>query len=188
MRLSRCISTETEASIVKGHDMTTPSEDYRLIPLTQGQFAKVDSADYDWISQWKWFARWCTCTKGFYAARTAARKSGEKWNPIIHMHREVIRATPGFDADHINLDTLDNRRSNLRLATRAQNSWNRSRRSDNTSGYKGVSFRPEMGLWRSRIMANGKRITLGYFPSAYDAHLAYCTAAAELHGEFARTA
>lgn len=96
--------------------MTPSSEDYRLIPLTQGQFAIVDVADYEHLSQWKWYARWCVCVKGFYAARSDA-SGGQR-----QMHRVIINAgtyDQTVDVDHVNLNTLDNRRANLRLAIRA---------------------------------------------------------------------
>jgi hypothetical protein len=52
------VEAPVNSQAVEGHRMTSPSLDYRLIPLSQGQFAKVDAADYEWLNHWKWNARW----------------------------------------------------------------------------------------------------------------------------------
>lgn len=91
---------------------------------------------------------------------------------------------PENDIDHINLDKADNRIANLREATRSQNQWNHARRSDNTSGYKGVSRVKKTGRYHAYIRVNGKRRSLGFFLDAETAHEAYKQAAKELHGEF----
>ena len=87
--------------------------------------------------------------------------------------------------DHINGDRSDNRISNLRLATPTQNARNMRKRKGTTSIYKGVHWYERKGKWRAQIRANGKENHLGYFATELDAHLAYCAAAARLHGEFA---
>lgn len=88
--------------------------------------------------------------------------------------------------DHINGDKLDNRISNLRKASHRQNQCNRSRQSNNTSGFKGVSFHKGNNKWVARIGENGKRILLGYFDDRAEASAAYAAAAPRYHGEFAR--
>lgn len=91
---------------------------------------------------------------------------------------------PDKNIDHKDGNGLNNKWSNLRMATRAQNSMNSKRYSNNLSGYKGVTL--FMGkYWMSRIKVNGKQTFLGYFKTAEAAHTAYCKAAQELHGEFA---
>lgn len=87
--------------------------------------------------------------------------------------------------DHRNGNGLDNRRSNLRLATQAQNMSNRGRPTNNTSGYKGVSA-GRLGGWRAYITSRGKRLDIGTFASKEEAAEAYNAKALELHGEFAR--
>lgn len=87
--------------------------------------------------------------------------------------------------DHINRSRADNRISNLREATYAQNQQNKQKSYYNTSGYKGVFWVPSCGNWRARIRLNGKRMSLGSFVTAEEAHAAYCAAANDLHGEFA---
>lgn len=93
----------------------------------------------------------------------------------------------GKVADHENLDGLDNRRKNLRPATRGQNNMNRTKRKDNTSGYKGVYFCNQAGRWRAEISAGRQRRKLGRFDTPVKAALAYDRAAIRLHGDFART-
>jgi hypothetical protein len=103
------------------------------------------------------------------------------------MHR-LINGTPeGRDTDHKNCNRLDNRRDNLRVATRAQNHYNKSLGSDNTSGFKGVSWEKRRGKWIASINIDGHRKFLGSFISAEIAYSAYCEAARLGHGEFART-
>ncbi len=97
---------------------------------------------------------------------------------------------PPADIDHINGVRTDNRITNLRLATRAENLWNGRPR---TSGLKGTHLnkrRDTAGLppWASSIHKGGKDYHLGYFDTAEDAHSAYVKAATELFGEFARAA
>jgi len=158
----------------------------RTIPLTKGKVAIVDDADYERINQWKWCASWRRKRNVFYAVRH------EKVNGrqiTILMHREVMGLGPGrkIQVDHIDPpSTLDNRRSNLRLATNSQNMLNRGRQGNNKSGYKGVFFCPRYGKWQATIYLNRKIHYLGRFYSAEAAHLAYEAKSKELHGEFSR--
>jgi hypothetical protein len=91
---------------------------------------------------------------------------------------------PDHEIDHVNGDKADNRMDNLRLAARSENCQNAAIRSDNTSGYKGVTFRKSSGKWIAQIAINGKRLHLGCFPSAEDAAHAYDAAARQYHGKF----
>ena len=94
----------------------------------------------------------------------------------------------GLQIDHINGIKSDNRFCNLRLATNSYNACNRGVSTRNTSGFKGVSYSERRKKWVATIRINGRSIYLGGFLSAELAHMAYCKAAAELHGEFARGA
>lgn len=93
---------------------------------------------------------------------------------------------PAHFIDHVNGNKSDNRIENLRVATNSQNKMNMPHPRNNTSGFKGVSFYKRNGRWRAGIGANGKQKTIGYFDSPEEAYAAYCNAAKELHGEFAR--
>jgi hypothetical protein len=102
------------------------------------------------------------------------------------MHRQILGAPPGQQVDHINGDTLDNRRVNLRLATHGQNQHNRGKYRNNKSGYKGVSWDKAAGKWRAQIKFNNKKYNLGRYHDPIEAALAYDAAAIRLHGAFAR--
>jgi hypothetical protein len=153
----------------------------RLIPLTQGQYTIVDAADYEWLTQWKWHARWNITCRCFYASRMAVL-DGKRIQ--VNMHREIMglsyKDPRTVDHKYI-LATTDNRRSNLRYATRKEQNAHRGKRSDNKSGYKGVSWRKRQRKWVAQV--GGKH--LGYFVSLEDAYAAYCKSAVEEFGEFA---
>ena len=89
-----------------------------------------------------------------------------------------------LEVDHINGDTLDNRKTNLRLATHKQNSCNRRTQKNNKAGARGVCWAKEQRKWKSFIRNNGKRMHLGYFDNLEDAKMAYYTAAKRYHKEF----
>jgi hypothetical protein len=102
----------------------------------------------------------------------------------IYLHNLVLHAPPGMEVDHVSRDRLDNRRSNLRLATRREQCGNQGMRSDNTSGYRGVSL-TRSGKWGAWIRRNGRSVHLGNYESPIAAALAYDAAAGEVFGEFA---
>jgi len=156
---------------------------FRRIPLTQGRFAIVDPQDYERLSKYKW--RLCR-TKGkkvLYAERSM-RLPGGKYSRQL-MHRQLIKAPEGYIIDHVNGSGLDNRQANLRLATVAQNAWNSNKRNPR-SGYKGVCFAKDKGLWRAVIVCHGRRIHIGYFRDKIAAARAYDAAAKKYYKEFAR--
>lgn len=104
----------------------------------------------------------------------------------------LLMGEPDCHVDHISGDTLDNRRSNLRLATPAQNSKNQKPTGRGTSRFKGVSWhktrhgRPISGKpWRATITVDRKRFYLGFYPEETAAAAAYDAAAREHYGEFA---
>jgi len=147
----------------------------KLIPLTKGQFAIVDDADFDWLMQW----RWHVSEKG-YAIRYSNRKR-------IRMHRFITGVPLGEEVDHKNRNKLDNQRHNLRPATRAQQAYNRSKHKITTSPFKGVYWDKQKNKWHARIKLNRKFIHLGFFASDADAAKAYDEAAYIYFGEFAAT-
>lgn len=163
----------------------TPSLFYREIPLTQGQSAIVDESDYEWLSQYKWRAYWNPTVRGFYAVRTV-QITGEK-PQTVWMHREILGLPKGDrrQGDHINHETLNNTRFNLRIATPSQNTQNRTMQSNNTSGFKGVSYRSCKRKWRATIKANGKHIHLGYRETKEECIELYREASVKYFGVFA---
>ena len=105
-------------------------------------------------------------------------------------HRLIYAIVFGLwpdQVDHVNMDKSDNRISNLRCASLSENNRNRTRQSNNTSGYKGVTWHKDTKLFHAKIMHNKKRISLGYFKDPADASIAYTNAAKEFHREFARS-
>jgi hypothetical protein len=134
--------------------------------------------------QWKWRAGWNPCTQSYYAQRTSTKSDLIGADRTVYMHREIMRAPKGMDVDHIHHDTLDNRKSEMRLATEQQNVFNRRLHKSNTSGFKGVWWSKACGKWQVSIYIPPKRRHLGYFDSIEDAAAAYRTAAQEQFGDF----
>ena len=163
-----------------------PQTDTYLIPLTRGKSTTVDAVDAN-LADVLWTAKPDSYTT--YAHRHEPLGNGKR--KTIRLHREILALMlkrdllPGEEVDHIDGNGLNNTRKNLRLATKAQNMANSRKRSDNTSGFKGVCWHEQSGKWRAYIMVGGQQIYLGLFPNVDDAHAAYC-AAAEIHfGQFA---
>lgn len=97
-------------------------------------------------------------------------------------------AWPERCLDHVDMNKTNNRPGNLRLATNSENSRNKARQANNTSGFKGVSFSKAVGKFGARIQCAGKTTHLGYFPTAEEAGKAYAAAVQDVHQDFARTA
>ena len=157
----------------------------REINLQRGLVTIVDDEDYPMLIAYKWYA--VRSSSNLYVQRFAVDENGKKH--CIRMSRQIL----GLDrndkrvADHINRNTLDNRRSNLRACTNAQNRWNSPVNRASKSGLKGVFYSPLHGTekcWRAQIWANSKRINLGRFHTSEEAYAAYCKAARQYHGEF----
>lgn len=155
----------------------------KAIPLTKGYVTIVDDEDYDFLMQWRWTVV-IDRSGRVYATRHARKHEGKPSSRRMHM---VICGTRnGFETDHKNGDTLDNRRSNLREATRIQNMRNRALHRNNTSGHKGVVWVPKVGKWQARININKLRINLGFFVEKEAAAAAYLSRAEIEFGEFNR--
>jgi hypothetical protein len=154
----------------------------KQIPLTKEKFATVDDEDYDRVSAHKWCYSYGP--NGGYAVRGIKVSVGKR--KLQLMHRFILGEPDGF-VDHRDGDRLNNQRDNFRLATKAQNGFNRGKNRNNTSGRKGVVWRERLGKWLAQIQIDGKNRYLGVFKNIDDASAAYASAAKELHGEFARS-
>lgn len=138
----------------------------------------VDDEDYELLSQYKW---WAYGSKRPYAA-TCNRNGKQKWTT---MHRLLMQPPKELEVDHINGNSFDNRRANLRLCTRSQNLQNRRVMSNNQTGFKGVSYDRVNHKYKATIQNDGKQVWLGRFRTAEIAHKVYCEAAIRYYGEFA---
>jgi len=159
-----------------------PPEDkaFYYIPLTQGQNAIVDAEDYDRVRRHKW----CLSRTGhqLYAQRRYRGKT-------LRMHQFIMNPPKGMVVDHIDGNGLNNRRSNLRICTQRQNTWNHkyTKPEHASSQYVGVyryKNRPEE--WYARVQCNGDITDLGPFDSEIEAVRARDRTAIELFGEYAR--
>lgn len=159
----------------------------RKLELSKGRggqiYALVDPWIYPDLMQYRWTA--FRNGKGLYAVRGLPSKNGSS-RQTIYLHRELMCAPVGMPVDHINGNTLDNRISNLRVCTYAQNNRNVIKRSTGSNTYKGVTFQPKRKLWTANIRVDGVSHHLGSFRSERDAAIAYDAGALTLHGEFAR--
>lgn len=157
----------------------------KKIPLSQGKFAIVDDEDYEYLNQWKWSI--VSDSINQYAIRRLST-SIDKKRRTIRMHRLVLDVIDKkLVVDHINGNTLDNRKSNLRVCTQLENNKNVNKiKSNNKTGYKGVLWHKRDRIYEAFIGLNGKRIYLGRFHDIIEAVKAYNEAALKYHGEFAR--
>lgn len=115
-----------------------------------------------------WCAVWFPDTQSFYCDGMLYH-TGTK-NTHVRLHRWLTQCPAGLVVDHINNDTLDNRRDNLRIVTYAENPQNRSGANRNSqSGTRGVYWDAERGVWRAMIRTNGKRLHLGRFTNLQEA-------------------
>ncbi len=163
--------------------MTDQEKCARTIPLSRGKVAIVDAEDYDRLAAFRWHAKPDGNT--WYAAR-----SFRKGRTTLHdsMHRVVFDVENGVEVDHINGDGLDNRRANLRRATKSQQQANKFGGIRSATGFKGVkkaSWRTKIA-YEARIKVGQKQIHLGCFDTAEGAARAYDKAAKRYFGKFAR--
>jgi len=148
---------------------TPPDGPFREIELVGGAMALVDPADVGLVSSRRWYL-----SQGYAVSGAGVR-----------MHRLILGIADGVEVDHITGDRLDNRRANLREATRKQNRWN-SASPGGSSRFKGVSHDPWRRAWLAQIYVSGRRIYLGHFGDEELAARIYDAAARDHFGEFAR--
>ena len=155
------------------------------IPLTKGQVSKVDPEDVTELSKKQWYAFWNKSTQSYYAFNDHRFSDGSR--VTCGIHRYLLGITdPSLDGEHKNHDTLDNRRGNLRPATRTENNENSRLRSDSQTGFKGVGIdKRRKKKFVARIKIEGKTKHIGYYYTAEEAFEARRLAAEETYGEFA---
>lgn len=146
------------------------------IPLTQGQVAIVDDNDFVELSEYNWYFH-----HGY-----AVRRGPRPIKKMIPMQVHLMNPENGNVVDHINGNKLDNTKLNLRVCTVRQNHANTSIRSDNTSGYKGVSFDKFRNKFAASLSCDGKCHHAGRYETAEEAARAYDDCAKRYFGEFAK--
>ena len=154
------------------------------LSLIRGYSTLVDDEDFERFGMLRWSVRIALMNRISYPYAVIHIRNPRRG--FIHLHRSITGCPDGLVVDHINGDTLDNRRSNLRICTRGENTRNQRLPSDNTSGFKGVS---RVGpKWHAQISAGPgeRRVHIGNFSTPREAAMAYDAAARKYHGEFAR--
>lgn len=145
--------------------------------LTNGYVATIDSADIDLVSGRNWFVAISGDGRPYVSSKVPRSRRR------VFLHRFLLNPPDGMVVDHRNGNGLDNRRSNIRICTQAENVRNNRGVAGKTSQFKGVSF--WNGWWIATITSHGKQIRIGQFSTERAAALAYNDAANRLHGEFA---
>ena len=152
------------------------------LPLSKNMEVTIDIEDKNLVSDYKWYAH--KGTSGYYAATMIRNNDGSRGR--IFMHRLLNNTPEGHETDHINHNTLDNTRSNLRTVTKSQNQHNTRLRKDSVSGFKGVGWHKATNKWRTRINKDGVTVFTAYFSTKIEAAKAYDTKAKELFGNYAK--
>jgi hypothetical protein len=155
----------------------------RTIDLTKGLWAIVDDDDFPWLNRFKWLAHHNPPSKPMVVREfSIISPNGKTVSYYMPMASFLMGTRPGMVVDHVNGNPLDNRKENLRWATRAQNAinWRRA----NSFG-RGVAKNGKGFVARIMAIPGGKKLNLGTFPTEQEAQAAYDSAALLFHGEFA---
>lgn len=175
-RIKEGIAARSKQKIEEGLKELVQPEDHKLVPLTGGWVVKVSNEDFDRVIQYVWCNR-------------SSKKDIRAYNVVAgEMHRFIMGLTKEDKdrvVDHIDHDTLNNQRSNLRICTPQENSMNQSLQKGRTSRFKGVHFNTKRRRWVSSIKLDGKTTCLGLYSDEIEAAKRYDEEAVKLFGEFA---
>jgi hypothetical protein len=152
----------------------------KQISTSQNKFVIVDNEDFEKLSKYTW-----SLSKGY--ASYGRWENGKKGKCTSYkMHRIIMNAKKGQEVDHIDGNTLNNQKSNLRIVTKTQNQMNRKIQKNNISGYKGVTWCKRTKKWIAQIRVETKTKFLGYFDDKNIAGNVYNLNAKKYFGEFAK--
>jgi len=157
-------------------EMTIVSRKYGILKTL------IDIEDLEKVKEYIWRVCWDPKKNNFYVYGSNRKKNILS----LRLQRFLVNCTDKkLKVDHINGDTMDNRKSNLRICTHIENSWNSAKpKGKRTSKYKGVDFMKNEGKYRARIKVNYKEINLGCFLLEDDAAEAYNKAAIKYYKNF----
>lgn len=151
----------------------------KQIELTQDKYALVDDEDFEFLNQWKWYAKKQGNKR--IAARNSKKINGKQ--KTILMSRLIMECPPDKEVDHIDRNPLNNQRYNLRICTHQENTQNSAKEARNTTGFKGVSW--HRNCYEVYIRAEGRQVYIGRSSDKKIAAKMYNDAAIKHHGKFA---
>lgn len=159
----------------------------KKITLSKGKyktFAIIDDEDFERVNLYSWSVDFSRSVHTAYAETNIKKPNGKK--TTLYLHRLILNPGPNLEVDHINGNGLDNRKENLRVATRNENARNLPKQKRNTSGFKGVDWHKPTQKWRAKLSHNSKTIHLGLFDNPRHAAICYDLWALFFYGEYAR--
>jgi len=145
-----------------------------VIRVHDGKTFIIDIEDAKKVLEHTWFI-----TLGY------PKTHSTKLNTKIPVHNIVMDVPDGFLVDHVNHNTLDNRKVNLRVCTKQENSFNKKKIESCSSRFKGVCWNKRKNKWQAEIKFNGKSYFLGYFGNENEAATIYNERAKSFFGEYA---
>lgn len=149
--------------------------------MYSGLYTLIHEEDYNFISKYTLYVRYVRRQDNFYALTCIKSKT-------VPLHRIIIQEDiENKEVDHINMDGLDNRRCNLRIVTRQQNSFNQRKRVNTTSKFRGVYKRydTKSNPYRVCITKNNITCNFGQYKTELEAALVYDREVVKLFGQFA---
>lgn len=157
------------------------SFEFKIFRKNKEYSVLIDEKDLEKVNKYKWFLD----TKLYVYAH---RKNSKGKDSTIKLHRLIMNCPKGKEVDHINHNTLDNRRKNLRICTHTENMSNSPKGKGKSSKFKCVQYRPNCKLkWEARFSQQGKYKRIGLFSTEIIAAIAYDIYCKKIQKDFANT-